>query len=183
VKRGAKARLFVAVDPPAAIQNDLARWARSAVAGRESIRRLDAGLLHVTLCFLGYRPLSELDAIARMTLEHAAALSELEVGAPLWLPPRSPRVLAVELRDPGGALESLQRTLAGAFAAEIGYVPEKRRFRPHLTVARMRAGVAPEARELPATPRLRFIPQALTLYRSRLYRSGAEYEPVARAEL
>jgi hypothetical protein len=47
----------------------------------------------------------------------------------------------------------------------------------------MRAGTPVGGRDLPATPALSFAPEALTLYRSRLQRSGAIYEPVARAEL
>jgi hypothetical protein len=50
-------------------------------------------------------------------------------------------------------------------------------------VARVRRGERVRARPLPDPPPTRFAPPALTLYRSRLSRAGAEYEALARAEL
>jgi hypothetical protein len=35
------------------------------------------------------------------------AVEELAIGAPAWLPPRRPRVLAVEVGDPDGTLLAL----------------------------------------------------------------------------
>ena len=67
--RGPTARLFVAIDPPQGVCEQLAAWARAAV--RDIARRsgatprvLDAELLHVTLCFLGNRPAEQIAAIA-----------------------------------------------------------------------------------------------------------------------
>lgn len=187
MKRGATARLFIAADPPEAVCRELARWARASLGQRDWVRRLEPDALHVTLCFLGHRPLEEADALAAVVMDCAGAApvggGELEVGAPAWLPPRRPRVLAVELHDGSGALGELQADVAAAVAATVDWEPERRRFRPHVTVARMRAGTAVGEPELPATPALSFAPEALTLYRSRLQRSGAIYEPVARARL
>jgi 2'-5' RNA ligase len=53
------------------------------------------------------------------------------------------------------------------------------RFRPHVTVARMRQGHAPRERTLAPTPALSFVPRELVLYRSWLSDQGASYEPVA----
>jgi 2'-5' RNA ligase len=187
VRGGATARLFIAADPPEAVCGELARWARGALGQREGVRRIDAEALHVTLCFLGQRPLEEADELAAVVLGCAgdtpAGGGELEVGAPAWLPPRRPRVLAVELHDGSGALGELQAGVEAAVAVAVDWEPERRRFRPHVTVARMRAGTPVGGRDLPPTPALSFAPEALTLYRSRLRPSGAVYEPVARAEL
>jgi 2'-5' RNA ligase len=187
VKRGATARLFIAADPPEAVRRELARWARTALGQRDGVRRVEPEALHVTLCFLGHRPLEEADELAAAVLGCAGATpvggGELEVGAPAWLPPRRPRVLAVELHDGSGALGELQAEVVAAVARAVDWEPERRRFRPHVTVARMRAGTPVGGRDLPATPALSFAPEALTLYRSRLQPSGAVYEPVARAEL
>jgi 2'-5' RNA ligase len=110
----------------------------------------------------------------------------LSVGAPLWLPPRRPRALAVELRDEG---EMLGRLRASVVAAVQEVSPEalggeertgaKRHFRPHVTVARMARGHAPSKRTLPPTPALTFVPTELILYRSWLSPEGASYEAVA----
>lgn len=193
MKRGATARLFIAADPPPAVSEELARWTRGALRGREEIRRLEPEQLHVTLSFLGHRPVDEIDAIAALTLDSVAGFGargvgagagELEVGAPVWLPQRRPRVLAVELHDYSGAVSAMQEDLERALAAGVGYQPERRRFRPHVTVARMRVGaVGRGARELPPTPALVFVPQKVTLYRSRLQPTGAVYEEVASAAL
>jgi 2'-5' RNA ligase len=194
VHRSPTARLFVAVDPPASVCEQLAAWARAALRGQDCrsedqpARVLDAELLHVTLCFMGNRPVAEIDAIAAQLAACNGPTGELSVGAPLWLPPRRPRALAVELHDEQGRLAALRKSVVDAVESIGGEssdtenkpVPAKHRhFRPHVTVARMRIGSAPRERTLPPTPALSFVPHQLILYRSWLSPEGASYETLA----
>lgn len=203
MSRGATARLFVALDPPLEVREALSSWARLAAAGSGSavrarreerpdgdsaaaIRLLDADSLHLTLCFLGSRPVEEIGPLAAALGEWVLPVGELSVGAPVLLPPRRPRSLAVEIHDRDGDLARLQaQVLAGAGRA-IGWEPAERRgFRAHVTVARMRADtrLSPAGQPLPVTPRLSFRPQTIVLYRSWLAPEGASYETVASSEL
>jgi RNA 2',3'-cyclic 3'-phosphodiesterase len=176
----------VAVDPPEEVCRRLAEWAREAARGARgglALRVLDPELLHVTLCFLGNRPASEMDLLGDQLAACGGEAGELSVGAPLWLPPRRPRALAVELHDEHHRLARLQANVAEALteAEPDGHEQPgaKRRFRPHVTVARMGRGDAPRERALPATPALSFVPTELVLYRSWLSPQGASYEAVA----
>jgi len=188
VARGAKARLFVAVDPPADVRHELLAWARAVAAGPDALpplRVLHADVLHLTLCFLGSRPVSEIDALARALAGCAMDVGELRVAAPLLLPPRRPRALAVEISDPDGSLAELHRRLSARLSAVSAWEPERRRLRPHVTVARMRSGASatPCSGLLVATPPLAFTVRSLSLYRSLLEPAGARYEELARCEL
>jgi len=174
-------RLFLAAELPAGVRDGLVDWARAALGRGEQPRRLAGDALHLTLCFLGEQPASAVPAIAGALGECAellAAVEDLYVGAPAWLPPRHPRVLAVEIGDPAGALRALREALAGALEHVIGWEAGRERFRPHVTVARMRPG-RQRARALAPTPALRFAPDAATLFRSTLDPGGARYEPLA----
>jgi len=186
VKNEATARLFVAVDLPAIVRERLAGWARTAVAGvfsgrSTTPRLLGAESMHVTLCFLGNRPLREIEPLGEAVSACARAVGKLSLGAPLWLPPRRPRVLAVEIRDETGGLRVLKDDVVGALAGvcEAELTPEHRRFRPHVTVARLRERSRPRERELAPTPALSFAPESLALYRSFLASEGATYEALA----
>jgi RNA 2',3'-cyclic 3'-phosphodiesterase len=203
MSRGATARLFVAVDPPLSVREQLVEWARDvAVAAREagsargSLRLLDAESLHLTLCFLGSRPVGEIEALAAALAAEAEHACELSVGAPLWLPPRRPHALAVEVHDRDGELTRMQEQVSSALVGASAWRPERRRFRPHITLARVRgrlgggrraatgsagASVDRPGREpsLPPTPRLSFTPEAIVLYRSWLAPAGATYEALA----
>ncbi|HWX98282.1 MAG TPA: RNA 2',3'-cyclic phosphodiesterase [Solirubrobacteraceae bacterium] len=193
--RGATARLFVAVDPPPEVCEELAAWARATAAGlglravrsgRRPLRLLAPETLHLTLCFLGSRPVSEIDTIGAALGSAAGQVGELRVGAPLWLPPRRPRALAVEVHDDGGELALLHSEVSAAIVAASDWEPERRRFRAHVTLARLGAGLSWRSREetaLPATPQLRFTPTEVVLYRSWLSRGGASYEPLLVSEL
>ena len=185
---GARARLFAAVDPPPEAAAELERWARGAAraggGGSEPAPRvLDPESLHVTLLFLGERPNDEIDALTDALADAAAGARpcELETGAPLWLPPRRPRALAVEVHDPSGGLAALQSAIARSLCTVTGEQPP-RRFRAHVTVARRRGGTRSHP-ALPATPALRFEVREAILYRSRLDPAGARYEALASAPL
>jgi RNA 2',3'-cyclic 3'-phosphodiesterase len=192
MSRGATARLFAALDPPPDVCEALAAWARSVAVGppvgRASrrpgrpMRVLEPHSLHLTLCFLGSRPVAEIDGLSAALALCAMPVGELSVGAPLMLPPKRPRSLAVEIGDRDGRLGRLQRSVAQALAGASGWEPERRRFRAHVTVARMRDSVDGHA-ILPPTPRLTFTPDALVLYRSWLAPAGAEYQVIAAREL
>jgi RNA 2',3'-cyclic 3'-phosphodiesterase len=186
MSQAATVRLFVAADLPAGVRRELAHWARGAAASSRAsggrLRLLDPETLHLTLCFLGEQPAGAIDAIAQSVAgAWRDPVGELSLGAPLWLPPRHPRALAVELHDDAeGGLEHLRDTLAAALAAASDFRVERRRFRPHVTVARMRSGDAPRERGLPPTPQRLFEPVALVLYRSWLGPAEASYEALAR---
>jgi RNA 2',3'-cyclic 3'-phosphodiesterase len=188
VSRGGRARLFAAVDPPPDVAAELARWARAAAraggGGSDPAPRiLDPASLHVTLLFIGERPTDEIDALAEALADAAAGARgcELETGAPLWLPPRRPRALAVEVHDPSGELAALQSAIARGLCSITGEQPP-RRFRAHVTVARSRGGPRSQP-PLPATPPLSFEVSEAILYRSRLDPAGARYEALASAAL
>jgi 2'-5' RNA ligase len=174
-------RLFVASEPPQAVREELVVWARGAIGRSPASRRLSADSLHLTLCFLGVQPRSAIEEIATLlaaTAELSAAVEDLSLGAPVWLPPRRPRALAVEVGDPDGALRALQRTLVSELSAGLRWQPPRERFRPHITLARMRPG-SELPRELPPTPQLSFTPTGVTLFRSDLAPGGASYTPLA----
>ncbi|MHB8531946.1 MAG: 2'-5' RNA ligase family protein [Solirubrobacteraceae bacterium] len=109
---GHGARLFFAVEVPGDVRRELAAWARRSARGA---RMLDPKSLHLTLLFLGSRPFDQIDrlaaALARVAAGEQASVCELSLGAPVWLPPRRPRALAVEVHDPSGALAQLQAAL------------------------------------------------------------------------
>jgi RNA 2',3'-cyclic 3'-phosphodiesterase len=196
--RSPTARLFAAVDPPATVRGALSSWARSAARAAEGrsrpsavLRVLEPELLHVTLCFLGNRPVGEMDALAGQLSACEGAAGELSLGAPLWLPTRHPRALAVELHDDDGELGRLQAEVIAALGEVSGWQPSggapseavgpgaPRPFRPHVTVARMGRGPGGFERVLPPTPSLSFVPSELVLYRSWLSPQGASYEAIA----
>ena len=137
----------------------------------------------MTLAFLGHRPEDEIEPIGEATAACAAPVGGLSVEDAAWLPPRRPRVLAVDLADGEGACGRLQACVSEALAALGAFTPEKRAFRPHVTVARVRKG-ARVATELPDLPGAgTFAATWLTLYRSRLSPQGARYEPLSRTPL
>lgn len=179
------------MDPPADAGGRLSEWARSVSrggvqrSGRPTLRVLGPRSLHLTLLFLGERPVEEIDTLAEALAAGAEAgrPCELEVGAPVWLPPRRPRALAVEVHDRSGELARLQGAVAEALSSAAG-LPRPRRFRAHITLARMRAETRGDrSGPLPATPQLRFLVEEVVLYRSLLEPQAARYERVASAPL
>jgi 2'-5' RNA ligase len=190
MSHAATARLFVAIDPPRAVREQLAAWARLAIAGDErrgarKARLLAPETLHLTLCFLGSRPVQELAPIAAAVQGIGAFELQLSLGAPLWLPPRRPRTLALAVHDRDGELARLHGSVVDALAQAIDWRPEQRRFRAHITVARLgrehsheRRSQSGEEPSLRATPQLSFAARQVMLYRSWLAPAGASYEPL-----
>jgi RNA 2',3'-cyclic 3'-phosphodiesterase len=171
-------RLFVALDLPEEARAALARF-RDAAADPAVWRPLAPASFHVTLAFLGHRPEEDVERVAdALRALPAWEPIPLAVVDGLLLPPRRARVLTVALGDPEERLGPLQAAV-GAGLADAGlYEPEARPFRAHVTVARLRSG-ARAPRTLPVAPEpLFFTAGAVTLYRSRLARGGAVYEPL-----
>ena len=181
---GPRARLFLALDLPDPARASLVSWRDALVADRGDLRPVRPEALHVTLVFLGWHDESAAPKIAE------AAFGALPAGPPprltpvgvRSLPPRNPRLFALDLEDEGGRAAALQASASAALEAGGWYRPEKRPFWPHLTLARVKRGqrrVAP----LPDHPPPRSEPfeaPVVTLYRSTLRPQGALYEPLAR---
>ena len=175
-------RLFVALDLPDDVRAVLAAWADAAAP--PAVRRVPPQNLHVTLAFLGSRDDDEASAVSELLADAARPLPAQHTAGALWLPPRRPGVLTVALR-PDEALAALQAGLVAVLADAIGFQPERRAFRPHVTVGRVPRGTRVDARRPldPPGPELSFRTPALTLYRSHTGAGGARYEPLERVGL
>ena len=176
---GPTERLFVALDLPAEARVALA--ALRDMADPAVWRPVPDEALHVTLVFLGHLPEGSSARVAEVVRECAGPATDLALGAALLLPPRRARVLTVGIEDRAGSLAALQARLAEALEAAGVYEPERRAYRPHATVARLRAGErSPRSLEMDPPDPVAFDGEAVTLYRSRLSRAGARYEPLER---
>ncbi len=175
-------RLFVALELPETARSALVAF-RDAAADPDVWRPVPDEALHLTLAFLGRRPAGEVPIISSVLHEAAMVAPRLELAGSLLLPPRRPRVLCVALEDPDGTLLDLQARVSDELTAAGVYTPEKRPFRAHATVARLRPRARPPRSVSGAPVPLEFDGGPLTLFESRLHPHGARYEPLTRVSL
>lgn len=146
-------RTFVAVeldDGLLAGLGDLQRRLKRAPLGRLG-RWVDPGGIHLTLKFLGDVSRSQLGELRQALQRAAGDVSPFEIalaGLGCFPNARQPRVIWVGVEEPTGALQHLQCAVERELAV-IGFPPERRAFKPHLTLARIRdAARRPERAEL-----------------------------------
>jgi 2'-5' RNA ligase len=106
---------------------------------REKIKWVDPGKLHITLHFLGDTDPQQVEDTVKILEKAVPGFACPEVvfgGLGLFRNIRDPRVLWIGM-DPGPILPELKETLDRQLAG-IGFPPEERKFKPHLTLARIK---------------------------------------------
>lgn len=185
-RRPETARLFVALDLPDEARAALVAWQGRTLAGREDLRAVAPEALHVTLAFLGHRPPAEIEPIGAAVGQAVADLAEaaeLTPQAVLGVPRRRPRLFAVDLADPGARAEKIHAAVAEALSKGGFYEPERRRFWPHVTAARVGRTERNAAPITIPPPPDSFAASEVVLYRSHLGGGPARYEALARFRL
>jgi 2'-5' RNA ligase len=147
-----------------------------------SVRWIPLENIHLTLRFLGNTPLTQLEAIYEQ-LDRTAAMHEPfalyldELGC--FPNERRPRIIWVGVKGDRDQAGALQRSIEQAIEP-LGWEPEKRSFRPHLTIGRVKdEATRGGARiELPWGKGVAPAPiavRAVHLYESQLTPSGSIY--------
>jgi RNA 2',3'-cyclic 3'-phosphodiesterase len=185
-----RVRMFVALDLPQMVREDIATWGETELAD-PALRVVPPESLHVTLAFLGNRPLDDVERIAEAMEEIAELPVLLELAGPVGRPAQG-RARLVALPVLHRPVEGLQERLSEILAFEGLYEPKKRPLWPHVTVARVRAegrgSRRPMRVEIPTGPSPTkrigwFDGVRISLYRSELQPSGARYVPLAQVQL
>jgi len=174
-------RLFVAVDLPTGIRTGLADLQASMRTLGHGVRWVNEAGIHCTLKFLGEVDEAKtpqlVERLARVNA-HPVDLRVSGLGVfPGW---RNPRVIWVGVSSETPHLQILQRKVERA-VEPLGFPPENRAFKPHLTLGRVRQ---PHDLE-PLVTYLRahqhevdlgaFAAGQFTLFQSILRPGGAEY--------
>ena len=169
-------RLFVACDLPPEAERAVVAWQRAQLAPHDDLRVMPA--LHLTLAFLGSVDAARVPDLERILGGMVWPPTDCRFSAPLFLPAHGRRrVVALELDDPSGALRKLQAEVSAGLAAEGLYEPEKRRWLPHVTVARFRRPGQPFSLQNVNIGAFGVV--RMVLYSSQLKRGGAEHTPLA----
>jgi len=161
-------RLFLALRVPEDVLAEIERWQCGELPG---VRLVQREHLHVTLAFLGHRPVGELDAIVDALRRASAEPGEIRLTPARYRETRSVGMLVLE--DERGSAAALADDLQGRLERLGVYRRESRPWLPHLTVARWRE----RPRLQPALPSVgTFVPSDAAAYLSRLHPDGARYE-------
>ena len=179
-------RLFIAVFPPADVQDSAYRAADPLRPGHDSVAWVRKGNLHYTMRFLG--EVDEPGAANAATAMREAASSRPRFGATLggfgaFPNAKRARVLWIGMLQGAEPMRLLASTLDEALTRH-GFEPADENFEPHLTVGRVRAPSDWTTRLLDApTVEARFQVERMQLVNSVLAPGGSKYETVAEAEL
>jgi 2'-5' RNA ligase len=166
-------RLFVAIDFPSSVKERIA----DLCYGLAGVRWVPMDQMHLTLRFIGDVGEGMLDDIhAALEMIEAQPLSLTLKGAGHFPPRRNPKVLWVGI-EPSPALLELAKQVDEAVLS-AGAEPERRKFSPHVTIARIKEEI-PVSRIIPflqqnalfATEPV--LVEEFVLYSSELARDGA----------
>jgi 2'-5' RNA ligase len=184
-------RCFVAVDLSAEVRAAVtAVQARvRAAAPRADVRWLDPHAFHLTLKFLGNVPDARVPAVSA-ALDGAVSEPPLRLearGLGAFPSLRRPRVLWAGIAGGAARLVALAGDIERALAA-LGFPPEDRPFRAHLTIGRVRsprdaAALATALEAEAATTLGAWTAGEVVLYQSRLKPTGAVHEKVSHHRL
>jgi RNA 2',3'-cyclic 3'-phosphodiesterase len=164
-------RLFCALRIPDEVIERLLAWQREALPEREGLRPIKREQLHVTLAFLGNRPVTDIPAVSKALADACDGVEMPSLTPRRYRETRS--VGMIVLDDEKERATRLAERLHKRLERAGVYEREKRKWLPHLTVARFRT--PPKLRLEP--PEIdAFSPSEAAVYHSLLRPGGAQYE-------
>mgnify|MGYP001570540277 CR=1 FL=1 len=186
----AKIRAFIACDIPEALLEKI-----SSI--QDKLKGLDAEVgwikirgIHITLKFLGDIEQEIIEKVADVIAEATTGQPPFEIcikGSGAFPTLKNPRVVWIGVEDLNKGLMHIQQALDGGLKA-LGFEPEEREFRPHLTLGRIK-GAKGKERLSSAVSRLKdieigsFTLDRVTLYKSELKPTGAVYTKLKELKL
>jgi 2'-5' RNA ligase len=136
------ARTFIAVDLDEPVRDRLAEAVRDLLTPDSRVRWVARDSLHVTLKFLGDLDDTLLADVCQTVRQVVATLepADFAVRGVECIPPagRTLRMFWAGIEDTSGGLARAHATLEPALAS-LGLPPDQRRFRPHVTLGRVRS--------------------------------------------
>jgi RNA 2',3'-cyclic 3'-phosphodiesterase len=171
-------RLFVAIDIPERIKDDIA----ATYVALPGARWLDEARLHLTLRFIGEVPGDVADRIVNALRSVSGPSFSLTMKTVGFFPlRREPRILWAGIAE-SGELMRLQARIERCLTS-IGIDPDARKFHPHVTVARLNGtrshNVAQYVTHNSLFATEQFAVSAFHLYSSFLRKEGAHHEKTA----
>jgi len=183
-------RVFLAVELPPAVQEELGVVQQALAASRADVKWVEPRHLHLTLRFLG-----EITEDQRRTVEHltsqlaadspAVSLRVSVVGA--FPSAQAPRVVWAGIEQGREHLARMAERVEEGLV-QAGFAREERAFAAHVTLGRVRSSrrrlqLTQQMTQLTWDPPPPFVVDHLTLFQSHLSPAGPTYVPLARFTL
>ncbi len=178
-------RCFIAIDLSASARGQIEALV-------EELRKSDARVswvrpqaIHLTLKFLGNVAQELIERIKPEIVRAAGQTGPIHIepaGCGAFPTPGSPRVIWVGLGARSGPLSDLARTLE-ELLVPLGFKPEERSFKPHLTVGRVKGKARLRSLQNMLLSHSHFAAEPfdaseIVLYKSELRPDGARYTPL-----
>ena len=142
-------RTFIAIELPKEIHDSFQKVQDDLKASMPDVRWTKYGNVHLTLKFLGDVQISRIDAIKKAIRNIGGQFSPFTVsftGIGGFPNTRKPRIVWVGLEKGTDKLVDMAKQIEASMN-KLGFPREKRPFRPHLTIGRIRHLSNPEAME------------------------------------
>ena len=181
-------RSFIAIDLSDGARRQIEAFIRELRKSDAKVGWVRVEGIHLTLKFLGNVAPGLIEEIKPVLAGAALQTAPIHIepaGCGAFPSMKSPRVIWVGLRGQIGPLAELARQVEAALVP-LGFKPEERPFRPHLTIGRVRGRQRLHAlqeillahQDFTAEP---FDAYQVILYKSELRPDGARYTPLSKA--
>ncbi len=187
-------RAFIAIELPPELKQYLASLQKKLKAEKQPrIKWVKPEGIHLTLKFLGDIDMSMVKPVTQAMADAAAEASSFKLG--VQQPGAFPNLQRVQVVwvGLGGEVDKLKQLhkKLDADLVKLGFTPENRPFKPHLTLARLGNEASAEQRQqlgdlITATRLEAALPievSAISLMKSQLTRAGAIYSRIGSVEL
>lgn len=174
-------RLFIAIDIPEYVKKYIYKITSNLFKGDKDIKIVSYSNIHITLKFLGNTNLSKIEKIKQAVKKTADSFKnfsyEIKENLGAFPTPENARVVFVEVGNGAGNISNVYNKLEDNLS-KIKIRKEKRKFIPHLTVARIkgRKNVGDIIKKAKINhPISQMNCSKITLFESKLKPEGAEY--------
>jgi 2'-5' RNA ligase len=181
-------RTFIAIDLPTRVQQTIEKFEKDLQKVQAAVSWIKVDRIHLTLKFLGDVASEQIAGIQLVLVQTAASTKPFQLqpaGCGAFPSLKQMRVVWVGIRGDDTQLKNLQQQVESALAP-LGFKPEDRPFRAHLTLGRVRGKQNIRSLQEALLANENFEAEAfdvgeLVLYKSELRPEGARYTPLFRA--
>lgn len=177
-----KIRTFIAIDIPEEIKNEISKIKQLLISKGVEAKWTAPENIHLTMVFIGELPVSMVDSYSNAISETVKSFSKISLnieGIGAFPGLKSPKVIWARVTGDVNSLINVHNELNHNLKS-IGFKPETRRFKAHITFGRIsKQGMGEKmvnaVRDIGIIKPQEFEACGLTFYKSTLTSKGAEY--------